>query len=281
MPQPLFPPLQRQPRGFAVILGTNEIASALSVYLHRAEWGVVLCHDELPVIRRKMAFYDCAFGDPAAVDGVAGFYTDETAALPLAIRHPAHVVVTRRDLSDVLAAQPIDILADARLRKYDTKPDLRWVARTTIGLGPGFKADRNCDIAVETQPAAAGTIPQSGMTAPPDKKPGVLGGFGRERFVYAAMPGRWHTAIDIGRQVFKGLILGFLDGHAIRAPFDGIVRGIARDGLQIPAGVKLLEIDPRRREAQWTGIDHRGHAIARGALFAIEQRLLLLETLLP
>lgn len=55
---------------FAVVLGTNEIASAVGVYLQRDGWSVVLAHDpHPPVIRRKMAFHDVMFGDPAEVDG--------------------------------------------------------------------------------------------------------------------------------------------------------------------------------------------------------------------
>ena len=62
---------------FAVILGTNEIASAVAVGLHRAGYGVVLSHDPLPpVIRRKMAFHDALFDDAVSVDGMAARRVD-------------------------------------------------------------------------------------------------------------------------------------------------------------------------------------------------------------
>jgi hypothetical protein len=55
------------PYPFAVILGTNEIASAVAVYLHRAGYRVVLSHDPVPpVIRRKMAFHDALFDEPSS-----------------------------------------------------------------------------------------------------------------------------------------------------------------------------------------------------------------------
>ena len=44
--------------------------------------------------------------------------------------------------------------------------------------------------------------------------------------------------------------------------------GIVRDGLEVPAGVKLLEIDPRKQPG-WTGIDERGRGIAQATLNAI------------
>ena len=53
------------------------------------------------------------------------------------------------------------------------------------------------------------------------------------------------------------------------APRDGILRGIVRDGSEVPAGVKLVEIDPRGRDAQWTGTDDRGRAIASATVAAV------------
>ena len=64
-------------------------------------------------------------------------------------------------------------------------------------------------------------------------------------------------------------MLGHLSGVPVLAPRDGILRGIVRDGSEVPAGVKLLEIDPRGRDAQWTGTDRRGRAIAEATAAAV------------
>ena len=87
---------------------------------------------------------------------------------------------------------------------------------------------------------------------------------------YASREGLWHTAVDIGVRVFKDFVVGRLDGLPVRAPIDGVVRGVARDGSRIPPGVKVLEIDPRGREAQWTGMDNRSTLIARAVLKAAQ-----------
>ena len=50
-----------------------------------------------------------------------------------------------------------------------------------------------------------------------------------------------------------------------------MLRGIVRDGSRVPTGVKLLEIDPRGRQARWTGIDERGRAIGSSVVAAIEK----------
>ena len=50
-------------RPLAFILGTNEIASAVAVHMHRAGWAHILSNDPFPpVIRRQMGYYDVLFG---------------------------------------------------------------------------------------------------------------------------------------------------------------------------------------------------------------------------
>ena len=71
--------------------------------------------------------------------------------------------------------------------------------------------------------------------------------------------------------MYKDFVVGHLSGVPVTAPRDGILRGVVRDGSDVPAGVKLLEVDPRGRRAQWSGIDERGQAIAKATLSAIEQ----------
>jgi hypothetical protein len=58
----------------------------------------------------------------------------------------------------------------------------------------------------------------------------------------------------------------------VRAPFDGILRGVVRDGTEVPVGAKLLEIDPRGRRANVTRIDGRVSAIAKAVIQALSAR---------
>jgi Na+-translocating ferredoxin:NAD+ oxidoreductase RnfC subunit len=79
--------------------------------------------------------------------------------------------------------------------------------------------------------------------------------------------------VDIGARVYKGFVLGHHDGVPVHAPMDGFLRGIARDGANVPRGVKLIEIDPRGRAASWKGSDERGRAIAEATVKAIGERV--------
>ena len=248
---------------FAVILGTNEIASAVAVRLRRNGYGVVLSHDPLPpVIRRKMAFHDALFEDAVSVAGVAARRGDGGLEICADVRRFEGVIVTELGLLDLIVLRRLDILVDARMQKYLAIPDLRRLAQLTIGLGPGFCSGANCDVAIETRPGKAGQIVRLGATDPPDGVSQPLGDHGGERFVRSEFAGRWQTAIEIGSRIFKDFVVGHLGNTPVRAPFDGILRGVVRDGTEVPSGFKLLEIDSRGRQASWTGIDSRGQLIA-------------------
>ncbi|MEP9348964.1 xanthine dehydrogenase [Xanthobacter sp. KR7-225] len=268
---------QRSRRGslppFAVILGTNEIASAVAVHLFWAGFGVVMSHDPMPpVIRRRMAFHDALYDDAASVAGVVAARVESSVEIRERLAAGAGVLVTELGLLDLIVIGAIDILVDGRMNKYQVTPDLRRLGRLAVGLGPGFSSDVNCDVAVETRPGIAGRVITGGATAPPDGVPSSLGGQQAARFARAEVAGRWHTAIEIGTRVYKDFIIGYLGAAPVRAPFDGIVRGVARDGIEVPQGVKLLEIDPRGRAACWTGIDKRAGAIAKGVIRALARQ---------
>jgi hypothetical protein len=264
---------QRHRRPLAVILGTNEIASAVAVYLHRQRYSVVLSHDpDPPVIRRGMAFHDVLYDDPCRLEEVVGRRAESWPELVAALAVPEAVAVTRLALTDLIVHGRIEALIDARMQKYAVTPDLRHLAGVTIGLGPGFKVGVNCDVAVETRPSKSGRVIERGATDAADGVPSLLGTVGRERLAYSDRPGRWRTAVEIGSRVFRGFTVGHLDGLPVAAPIDGILRGVVRDGLMVPARTKLLEVDPRGRRARWSGIDERPRAIAFATLQAMRRR---------
>ena len=271
---PLTPRIQYSQPPIALILGTNEIASAVAVNLSSIGYSIILSHDPFPpVVRRAMAFHDALFGDRAVVEGVEGERAETATEIATVLAKPNHVAVTQQHLTDLVAPFCITVLVDARMQKRRIAPDFRGIVDVTVGLGPHFAVGVNCDIAVETRPAKNGTVVRSGQTDLADGISRSLGGAGKERFVYSDCEGRWHTPVEIGVRVLKGFVVGHLDGRPVPAPIDGVLRGVVRDSTSVPAGVKLLEIDARRgSDARWTGSDERGRAIAEATVTAIRLR---------
>ncbi len=257
-------------RPLAVVLGTDEVASAVAVFLCRDGHAVVLAHDPLPpVLRRGMAFHDALYGDRASLGGIEALRIDYVADIYSVLAERDRVAIANFGLTDLLVLGGIDVIVDARLQKRAVTPDFRGLARITIGLGPGFTVHENCDLAIETHPLHSGVILREGATQAPDGSAPELGGIGRERFACAGVAGRWRTAVDIGTRVFKGFVIGHVGGAPVPAPIDEILRGIARDGLEVPAGATLVEMDPRGRACQWTGMEEGPRLIAEATVKAM------------
>src|SRR5208282_5931869 len=211
----------------AVVLGTNEIASAVAVKLRKAQFNVILSHDPYPpVIRRGMAFYDALFDDRAVIDGILGLRVETALEITEIVADENCVAVTPLQLSDLLALRRIPVLIDARMQKRRVTPDFRYYVGLAVGLGPNFIVGENCDIAVETKPVKSGAIVEQGATDNFDGVPSPLGGVGKERFVYAPTDGIWHTPVEIGTRVFRDVNIGNFNGRSIAAPIDGVLRGL-------------------------------------------------------
>jgi xanthine dehydrogenase accessory factor len=256
----------------ALVLGTGDIASAIARALFTAGWGVVMLRDgAVPVLRRGMAFDDALEDGVAELDGVWGARAKNPEMLPLLARGREAVMLTRSDLAVVagICHGVTNVLIDARVRKYAVPGDLRLLAPCTIGIGPGFTAGDNVDIAIETLPGQEGGIVAQGPTAAPTGRSVPLGEAREERFAYAVSGGVWQPCVTLGNRVAAGDVIGRLGERPVLAPIDGRLRGMVR---ATPGGVargsKLAEIDPRPG-APWTGVPPRARAIASGVQRAV------------
>ncbi|VTZ25183.1 Xanthine dehydrogenase [Methylocella tundrae] len=250
------------PKPFAVILGANEIASAIAVYLHRNGCGVVLSHDPSPpVFKRGMSFHGALFGDHAAIDEISAERVETSLEVLSALSRANVVAITPLGLSDLLVLRRLDLIIDARLQGPAQRPDLRNLARFAIGLGPGFASGVNCDVALSA-PSRRAAIPVGGDAREPRR---LL-----ERFVYADSRGLWQTAVDLGSRAFRGFVVGHVHGAPVSALIDGILVGVARDGSEVVEGDILAEVEPRTRQAIWTGMDKAGRSTASAVMRVIQ-----------
>ena len=256
----------------AVVLGTNDIASAIGWRMARAGWGVLLLRDlDVAVLRRGMAFDDALEDGAASLDGVVAVRAVDPAAAAAVVASAGGVAVGRFGVGALIAARVmgLDALVDARMHKYAEREDLQPLATCAVGVGPGFVAGSNVHVAVESLPGAEGAVVAAGPTASPTGKAIPLGGAGAERFVYAPLSGPWVAEAALGVWVEAGQRIGRISGVVLEAPLAGTIRGLVRSSPHgIVRGTKLLEIDPRRG-ALWRGIAPRPGRIAAGVAEAL------------
>jgi xanthine dehydrogenase accessory factor len=249
----------------AVILGTNEIASALAVKLRKDGYHVILSHEPCPpVLRRGMAFADALHDDECELEGVRARRAEDAVHLAEIAAEDACVAVTPLQLSDLLALRRIQVLIDARLKPSAATPDYRHYVGLSVGLGRHFNVGENCDLALEAAPTHCGAIHHCVARQP------CQSAVARDDPAFAVAPARgvWHTALEIGDPVRRGDLLGRIGDASVRARLDGVLVGLARDGLVLPEGSPVAEVAPDAAHA-CRGLDPDAKRLAATAFAAI------------
>jgi xanthine dehydrogenase accessory factor len=162
-----------------------------------------------------------------------------------------------------------DVIVDARMSKRaagarDPGPAFR------IGLGPGFIAGADVDAVVETQRGPdLGRVLWSGGAEPDTSLPSPVLGFTEKRVLRAPRTGIFEARVEIAAVVVPGDVIGAVDGEAVTTPIAGLLRGILRDGVAVPAGTKVGDVDPRGPGVNAASISDKARAVSAGVLEAI------------
>ena len=261
-------------RRVAIVVGADDVGSAVAVLLHRAGFAIVVCDDiDPPWARRGMAFTDAWYLGNAELDGEAAVFCSSVKSIPAVLHSERLIAATTWSWAGVAAALPPVAIIDARTRKrFDCEgPKPRAAAGAlTIGIGPGFVAGSGVDLAVESVSGERlGAVVTDGPTSPDAGDIPLLGGAGRERFVCAPHPGRFATSRRIGDRVREGEQVAAVGNSFIAAPIAGVLRGISARGARVAEGTMIVEVDPRGDSVLCHGLEERALAIACGVLSAV------------
>jgi len=255
-----------------LVRGLGDIGSTVGHRLFIAGYGVLLHASPQPTdTRRGMAFTDAVFDGQATLEEVSAVRVDDLAHLPVLLAKRAVIPVVVTDFAQLLRVVAPDVLIDARMRKRAHPERQRGIAPLTIGLGPNFMAGETTDLAVETKwGETLGTVLTQGATHPLEGEPRPIAGIARARYVYAPQDSIFRTVRRIGDLVCAGETVAHLGSLILPAPLDGALRGLTRDGVPVPAGTKVIEVDPRGPAAVVMGIGQRPNQIAEGVWRAVQ-----------
>jgi xanthine dehydrogenase accessory factor len=254
-----------------LIRGSGDIGSAVAHLLFKASKHITLHDSPQPAAtRRKMAFTDAVFDGNAWLEGIEARRVDDLELLESILAERIFIPLLVCNFDTLLQFLQPRVLIDARMHKHQEPENQIGMASLTIGLGPNFRAGENVHLAIETgRGEHLGQVISQGSTHPLQGEPVTLGGHARDRYVYAPVDGLFHTNYQIGDTVNKGQLVATLDATSLRAPLNGILRGLTHTGVFVTAKTKIIEIDPRGAEAQISGIATRPARIAQGVLEAL------------
>lgn len=254
-----------------IVRGGGDIATGTICRLHNCGFRLLVLEEENPTaIRRSVCISEALQLGTHTVEGVRAARIAGVTDCERAWRdHTVPVMVDPAAQSLKTLPAPPDCVVDAILAKKNLGTSID-MAPVTIGLGPGFVAGRDVHAVIETNRGHdLGRIIYAGAATANTGIPAEIGGFSKERVLYATRHGIFKVHKNIGDIVQKDEPLAEIASCQITAPFTGVVRGILRDGVKVHKGLKIADIDPRLNELKncWT-ISDKARSISGSVLEA-------------
>ena len=255
-----------------ILRGGGDLASGVALRLHRAGIQVLIAELEQPLaVRRTVAFAQAVYAGQVQIEGITGrkiAKPDEMSKVLTAGEIPVLVDPTLSSLSSLVH----EALVDARMTKR--APDVIANAATlVIGLGPGFVAGENCHAVVETQRGHdLGRVFWQGSAQADTGVPSSIAQHGKDRVLRAPAAGRTEPQAEIGQQLKAGHLIALISGVELRAPFDGVLRGLIHPSVQVTPGMKIGDLDPRNDPSYCWRVSDKALAVGGGVLEALLSR---------
>lgn len=262
----------RDPRTGAplvLIRGGGDLATGVAARLHRTGFKVVVLEVPQPrAIRRLVALAEAVYAGQVVIEDLLGVRCADVEAACDALAGGQIPVLVDPEASSRAAFRPI-ALVDARMRKIPPELGLE-AAPFVVGLGPGFTAGVDCHAVIETQRGHhLGRVLWEGQAAPDTGVPEAVAGHASDRVLRAPAAGVIGACVPLGSMVRKGEEIARVSGVPLRAPFDGALRGLLHDGLEVAEGDKVGDIDPRGVPAYCREISDKSLAVGGGVLEAL------------
>lgn len=254
--------------GLIIVKGGGDLGSGVAWRLHRCGFRVVILECLHPTaIRRRVAFATAMYEGEITVEGVTA--RRATPEEVLALLEAGLIPVLADPEGRAVEVLRLDVLVDAVMAKRNTGTRLDD-APLVVALGPGFRAGRDCHAVVETARGHfLGRVYWEGEALPNTGVPGEVGGASEERVLRAPADGIFQPCTQIGDLVEAGQTVAWVDGHPVQARLRGMLRGLLAEGLEVHAGMKVGDVDPRAERSHCFTISDKALSIAGGVLEAI------------
>lgn len=250
-----------------VVRGAGDIATGTIHCLRSCGFKVAALESSRPTaIRRYVAFGESVYEGSIEIDGITARCVSSMKAVEDCFKKKEVPVIIDETGEWITKLKP-QVVVDAILAKKNLGTTRR-MAPLVIGLGPGFTAKEDVDVVIETMRGhRLGRIITKGSAQPNTGVPGVIAGYGKERVIHAPAAGVLKAVSKISDIVSKDQVIARIGDTEVKATIDGVLRGLIRDGFNVPKGMKIADIDPRISEQQnCFSISDKARTIAGGVL---------------
>ncbi len=250
-----------------IVRGGGDIATGTVQKLFRAGFRVLVLEVPRPTaIRRTVALCEAVYDGLVQVEDMTArlVTTDEQMKACHKNREIPLMVDPEGESIRRLAPRT---MVDAILAKRNLGTTI-GMAPVTIGLGPGFTAGKDVHAVIETMRGHnMGRLILEGSALANTGVPGLVGGESDLRVMHAPVAGLVRLIKNIGDVVHKGEPIMLVDQTFVITGVTGRLRGAIRNGLAVPKGMKLADVDPRL-DTDWNTITDKARCIGGSVLEA-------------
>lgn len=253
----------------AIIRGAGDIATAIALRLWRSGISVVMTEIEQPLtVRRTVAFSEAVRLGQVKVEGVLAVCVQDVRQVR-EVHERKHAIPVLIDPECYCIELKPDVVVDAILAKRNLGTTMH-MAPVVVGVGPGFTAGEDCHAVVETMRGhTLGRTYYEGSALPNTAVPGLVGGFAGERVLRAPADGLFRGVCAIGDHVDEGQVVAYVGDVPVVAMLTGVLRGLIADGVRVSKGLKCGDVDPRGDACYCQLVSDKGLSVAGGVLEAV------------
>lgn len=250
-----------------IIRGGGDIATGVIQKFARAGFNVLVLETTQPTaIRRTVALCEAVYSGTMQVEDITCRLINSTGEMQECFDKGEVPLLIDESGESIKQLKPACVI-DAILAKRNLGTTMS-IAPVTIALGPGFTAGRDVHAVVETMRGhSLGRLYFEGGAIPNTGAPGEIGGKSEERVIHAPNGGTVHSENKIGDIIEKGKPVLFVGNTPCPAPFSGLLRGLIKNGLTVPKGMKIADIDPRT-DVDFNTISDKARNVGGAALEA-------------
>ena len=257
-----------------VIRGGGELATGIAHRLHNTGFQVLMLEKAAPsAIRRDIVFAEAVYDGEKKVERTICTRADSLHDAEKMLKNGQIVIMVDPE-ADCLQKLKPRILIDAiyAKRNMGTYMDM---ADFTVAIGPGFVAGRDVNCVIETTRGHnLGRIIYEGQALPEKETVELRALMRASHSINAPCDGYLEAGHPLSYIVKKDEVIAKLnmDGgnvFEIKAPVEGVLRGLLHDGCPVRTGLKIAEIDPSTQPANCTTISAKSRRISGSVLEAI------------
>lgn len=252
-----------------LIKGAGDMASGVAYRLKRSGFPLIMTELATPLmVRQAVCFGGAVYSREVEVEGITARRVDTPAEARL-LANTDTIPVLVAPKSEIAAIFHPRVLVDAIMAKANTGTNIDD-APLVIALGPGFTAGVDCDAVIETNRGHwLGRVMYTGQAEPDTKKPGPVKGHVADRVLRAPADGHVVAVAKLGDQIKQGQLIARVGAQEVRAPFDGVLRGLVHPAVAVTIGFKIGDLDPRGVTRHCFTISDKSLAVAGGVMEAI------------